>query len=466
MRRGFPVRLIHVLVPDDRRDAVLGALDDKDVEYVVLDAVGPSSETVLVEFPLPSDGVGDVMDALDDAGLDDPAYSVVGTAETASTPTMETLEDRYADDFDPLRVQELRSKARDMAHDRNSFVWMIFLSALIATAGLLVDSPAVVVGSMVIAPFVGPVLTAAVGGVTGDREMLRDSLGLQALGIAVAIVSSLAFGYLLRTISLVPRQLEITALAQVSSRVAPTVLTLAVGLAAGSASAFGLSTKGPTSLIGVMIAAALIPAAATTGIAVVWGFPLVAVGSLILLVISLVTINAAAFATLWYLDYRPDGFDRNPWNPRESTRTAVFAASVLALALVVGGAVVATYQQVTYERSVNRAVGSVLDDPAYADLTFVQSSVEYGFTGGLFEPESVTVTISRTTDREYAALPNRLQRRITAVTNRNPSVRVRFVDYEVADARETGFASGAPPSRLRATRTESSYSPSNGSSGS
>jgi uncharacterized hydrophobic protein (TIGR00341 family) len=355
---------------------------------------------------------------------------------------MEALEARYAGDFDPLPVRELRSKARDMARDPTSFVWMILLSAVIATAGLLVDSSAVVVGSMVIAPFVGPVLTAAVGGVTGDREMLRDSVRLQAVGIVVAVASALAFGYLLRAFSLVPRQLEITALGQISSRVAPTVLTLAVGLAAGSASAFGLSTKGPTSLIGVMIAAALIPAAATTGIAVVWGFPLVAVGSLILLVISLVTINVAAFATLRYLDYRPDGFDRKLWRPRTSTRTAAFAVAVLALVLVVGGAAVATYQQVTYERNVNRAVDSVLDDPAYADLTFVQSSVEYGFTGGLFAPESVTVTISRTTDREYATLPNRLQRRITAVTGRNPSVRVRFVDYEVAAA-SAGSASTA-----------------------
>ncbi|WP_135829640.1 TIGR00341 family protein [Halorussus halobius] len=434
------MRLIHVLVAGDRRDAVLGVLDDRDVEYVVVETDSGDEETVLVEFPLPSDGVGDVLDALDDAGLDDAAYSVIGTAETASTPTMEALENRYADDFDPLRVQELRSKARDMAHDRNSFVWMILLSALIATAGLLVDSPAVVVGSMVIAPFVGPVLTAAVGGVTGDREMLRDSVRLQALGIVVAVVSSLAFGYALRALSLVPQQLEITALGQISSRVAPSVLTLAVGLAAGSASAFGLSTKGPTSLIGVMIAAALIPAAATAGIAVVWGFPLVALGSLILLVISLLTINVAAYATLRYLGYGTDGFDRKLWNPRDSTATAVFAVSVLALALVVGGAVAATYQQVTYERSVNRAVDDVLDDSEYANLTFVESSVEYGSTSGLLGREGVTVTISRTTDREYPALPNRLQRRITGVTDRNPSVRVRFVDYEVAGT-STGSAS-------------------------
>jgi uncharacterized hydrophobic protein (TIGR00341 family) len=430
------VRLIHVLVTEDRRDAVLGALDAKNVDYTVLPAGdrGESEGDLLVEFPLPSDGVGDVMDALQEAGLEEGNYTIIGTAETASTPNMERLMDRYADDFDPLTRRELRSKARDMAHDRNSFVWMIFLSAIIATAGLLVDSPAVVVGSMVIAPFVGPVLTAGVGGVTGDREMLRDSIWLQGLGIVVAVVSSLAFGYLLKTFSLVPAGLEITALGQISSRVAPGLLTVAVGLAAGAASAFGLSTKGPTSLIGVMIAAALIPAAATTGIAVVWGYPLIAVGSLILLLISIIGINVAAFVTLWYLGYRPNGFDRKLWNPRDSTSPVAFALAVVVLLLVVGGVAAATYQQVTYERTVNQEVSSVLDDPQYANLTFVQTSMEYGFTGGFFTSETITVTISRTSDEEYPELPDRLQQRITAETGQSPNVRVHFVDYETASS--------------------------------
>ncbi|WP_115862562.1 TIGR00341 family protein [Halorussus litoreus] len=445
------MRLIHVVIPAEQRDPVLGALDAKDIDYAVLDAEDRTDGDLLVEFPLPTDGVGDAMDALREAGVDEERYTVIGNAETASTPNMEALENRYADDFDPLTVRELRSKAQDMARDKTSFVWMIFLSAIIATAGLLVDSPAVVVGSMVIAPFVGPVLTAAVGAVTGDREMLRDSIWLQAVGIVVAIASAVAFGYLLRTLSLVPPELEITALGQISSRVAPSLLTVVVGLAAGSASAFGLSTKGPTSLIGVMIAAALIPAASATGIAVVWGFPIIAVGSLLLLLTSIIGINVAAFGTLWYLDYRPGGFDRKLWNPRESTSTALFAASVLALLLVVGGAAAATYQQITYEQTVNQEVASVLDDQAYANLTFVQTSIQYGFTADLFEPETITVTISRTSDREYPELANRLQRRVAAETGQNPALRVRFVDYNVAES--SGSEARVSPRFTRQSRS-------------
>ena len=425
------MRLIHVLIPEERRGPILGALDEKEVDYAVLETDARTGEAVLVEFPLPSDGVGDVMDALRDAGLEEAEYTVVGTAETASTPTMELLENRYSGDFDPLTRQELRSKARDMAHDLTSFVWMIFLSAVIATAGLLLDSPAIVVGSMVIAPMVGPVLTASVGGVTGDREMLVDSIKLQAIGLAVAVVTALAFGYFLKAFSFVP-QLQITALGQVSSRVAPSLLTVAVGLAAGSASAFGLTTKGPTSLIGVMIAAALIPAAATTGIATIWGFPVVALGSLVLLLVSVVGINVAAFVTLRYLGYRPDEFDWRSWALDGTRRTATVALAVVAVFLVAGGATVATYQQITYAREINQQVSSVLDNPTYTNLTYVSTNTQFGFTGNNFEPETVTVTISRTSDREYPNLASRLQRQIAAATGQDPAVRVHFVDYQTA----------------------------------
>ncbi|NEU58910.1 TIGR00341 family protein [Halorussus sp. MSC15.2] len=452
------MRLIHVLIPDERRGPVLGALDSKEIDYAVLETDERTSEQVLVEFPLPSDGVGDVMDALNDAGLEEEKYTVMATAETASTPNMERLENRYSDDFDPLTRKELRSKARDMAHDRTSFVWMIFLSAIIATAGLLLDSPAIVVGSMVIAPMVGPVLTASVGAVTGDREMLADSIKLQAIGLGVAVVSALAFGYILRTFSFVP-QLRITALGQISSRVAPSLLTVAVGLAAGSASAFGLTTKGPTSLIGVMIAAALIPAAATAGIAIIWGFPIVAAGSLVLLLVSLIGINAAAFTTLRYLGYRPNGFEPGLWQFDSRKQTATVAVGVAVLLLVVGVTTFATYQQITYQQTINREVSSVLQDPAYANLTYVQTSTEYAFSGGLLESESVTVTISRTSDREYPELANRLQQQLNAATSQNPSVRVHFVDYETANTTRESLAASPSAAYSRSSKGSSGSYP-------
>ena len=73
----------------------------------------------------------------------------------------------------------------------------------------------------------------------------------------------------------------------------------------GAAGAFGISTDLPVSLIGVAVAAALIPAAAAVGIGLAWGYPAVAGGAFVLLV----AINLAGSLTLWYLGDRPDGWE-------------------------------------------------------------------------------------------------------------------------------------------------------------
>ncbi len=436
------MRLIHVFIPEERQEAVLGVLDEQDVDYVVVTASGAIDGGMLVEFPLPTDAVNDVLSKLHEAGLDEESYIVVGTAETAETATMELLENRYASDFSPLAAPELRSKSRDMSHDLYSFVWLVALSAVIATGGLLADSPAVVVGSMVIAPLVGPVLTTGVGVVTDDRKMVSDSVQFQVVGLVVAVVTAALFGLLLRVTGFAPTGLAISSIELVSVRLAPTLVTVAIGLAAGSAAAFALTTKGPTALVGVMIAAALLPAAATVGIALVWGAFVVALGAAILLTMTMVVINIAVVATLRYLGYRSNesgSSDRS--NP-------VRIVGLLVLVVVVGGVLFGTYHQLTFEQGATSAVEDVLDRPTYDELDVVAVRTEYDALSG---SRTVTVTLSRTSNRSYPSLARDVQRRIDERTGRSPEVRVRYQNYQVA--------------KPGSSRLDSNY-PSNGSSGS
>ena len=421
------MRLVHVLVPDEHRGPVIRALVDRDIEYVVLE---DSDEEVLLEFPIPADASGEILGALDDAGLGEDAYTVVGSVETASTPTIEELMNRYAGTYDPLPVPELRSKARDLSRDPMAYVGMVFLSAVIAAAGLLVGSPAVVVGSMVIAPFVGPVLTTSVGVVSGDDEMFRDSLVFQAGGLAVAVLAAGLFGALVRTLYLVPPTLEIEAIDLVASRAAPNFLTVAVGAAAGSAAAFGLTTKGPTALIGVMIAAALVPAAAVVGLALVWERPVVAAGSLVTVTVTFVAINLAVYVTLLALGYSSG--DVSLPSGQGLVHTAVIVAAVLLVVAAIGAALYGTYMQVTFERSTNKAIQDVLDEPRYDDLGL--ASVSIGYTGSLVGSGSATVTVAvrRSADRNYPNLARALRRSIVAETGRRSTVQVRFVDFQRA----------------------------------
>ena len=439
------MRQIQVLVPEEQRQTITDALDGEGFDYVRQRAWRNGEQEWLLEIPVPTDAVGYVLDILDDVGVQEDQYTVIASVETAMTPHTELLKQRFASDFDPLTTPELRSKAGDMSRDMRSFVALIFLSAIIATAGLLTGSPAVVVGSMVIAPIVGPVLTAAVSATTGDRPMLFNSIVLQATGLVVAVVGATAFSFALKYGGFVPDPLDILSFELVIVRMAPGVLSLIVGLAAGAAAAFGLSTKGPTSVIGVMIAAALIPAAATTGIATAWGFPRIAFGSLVLLVVTLILINLSALFVLVLLNYRPS---ESGWLTAEAPRPrlAIYLVSALALLVVVALVAGGTIQQVTYEREVNQGVESALASGDNESLSLVATRIEYSGISPIQSPGNVTVVLSYNGEGTPPQVTSQLEERIAAATDSDVRVRVRFVEYQPAVTPDPpGNAVGDPP---------------------
>jgi len=178
---------------------------------------------------------------------------------------------------------------------------MTVISAVIATAGLLLNSPATVVGSMVIAPLIGPAMSAAVGTVVDDEEMFRRGVRMQVLGVAVAIAAATLFAFALRWLALVPPGLDPLDLAEVSERLAPNVLVLVVAIGAGLAGIISLMTGVSAALVGVMIAvAALIPPAAAVGIGIAFQIPRLVIGAGVIVAVNVLSINLSALVTLWY----------------------------------------------------------------------------------------------------------------------------------------------------------------------
>lgn len=416
------MRLVQFALPEQHRSAVLDALDEESVDYVVL---AGESETV-VQFPLPAQAVEDVLGELRDAGLDD-RYVVVTTAESAVTEHFEDLEARFvagSESDESIDPTELAATARDMTPNAATYYSMTLLSAVVAVAGLLLDSPALVVGSMVIAPQVGSALTAAVGVVRADHGMVWTGLRAQVVGLAAAVLGAAAVGWLTQAAAFVPAPLDVTTVTQISQRISPGALSLAVGLAAGAAGALGLATALPVSLVGVMVAAALIPAAATVGVGVAWNLPVVAAGAALLLASNFAAINVAAPAVLWLVGYRPAD-----WGSARLGEYARVAAVVVVLAAAFAGAAGLTADQMAYERDANRAVSGVLEDDEYAALTLVDVRTTVPLVG---DDYGVTVVVQRPADRPYPALPERLRRAVVARTDRETPVTVQFVERERA----------------------------------
>ena len=192
---------------------------------------------------------------------------------------------------------------------------MTVSSAIVATVGLLLDSPAIVVGSMVIAPLIGSALAASVGTVTDEPKLFSVGVRYQVLGLGAAIIAATVVAWLLQALVIVLPCIEIADVDELHARMAPDVLTLPVAIGAGIAGVLSLSTGISVALVGVMIAAALIPSAAAAGIAIAWGLPSAAIGSMVLVLINLLSVN------------RPDCSRSGTWatGPRAGSGSSGFA---------------------------------------------------------------------------------------------------------------------------------------------
>ncbi len=425
------MRLVHLLVPSEELDAVTGVLDEEGVDCVVTDERSRDGAHV-VEFPVPGGAVETVLDALRDAGVDDGTYTVIANAETANTERFAELEERYVEgteEDDSVTHEEVRSKAQSLLPDRRSYYVMTALSAIVATAGLLLDAAAVVIGSMAIAPQVGAAITGSVGTVLGDRRMLTDGLRSLVLGLLLAVATATAAGWLLKSGLFFAPALDVSTVEQVGSRVSPGVLSLALGLCAGAAAAFGVATDLPLSLVGVAIAAAVVPAAAAVGIGVVWALPTVALGAATLLVVNTASIVLAGTGTLWYLGYRPEG-----WTPGELRAnfgrqgTAVLLVTVVVLLAFFAAPTVAMVEHVRVENTANGAVQDTLERPEYAELTLRSVSAEFTGLGLLGGEREVDVVVSRPADEGYPDLAGAVGRRLSRRTGADVAVTVEFAE--------------------------------------
>lgn len=427
------MRLVHLTLPGEKRDAVLDALDDLGIDYAAVEEVSGGSYEELVLFPLPNDAVEPTLDRLREIGLDDEAFTVITAAESIVSERFDALRERYDEGRPAERVahEEIRSQAREFIPANATFALLVIVAALVATAGLLLDSPAVVVGSMVIAPLIGPAMATSIGTVLHDEELFREGLRHQLLGLGLAVVSAAAFAFLVRALFLVPPTVEITAIEQISGRLTPDLLSLVVAVGSGVAGARSLSSDISTALVGVMIAAALVPPVAAVGIGLAWWLPEVVFRSGLLVLVNGFAINFAALATLWYAGYRPvdeGSVDRALGVTRQ--RMAVLLVGLVALSVVLGAFTFTAYQSSVRKQSIEGEVTDVLGEPRYDGLRLIDVRVEEG--GGTFDPRTslVEVTVARRSDAPYPRLADRIDRRLGDRIAGDAAVRVRFVDVE------------------------------------
>ena len=425
------MRLVQLTIPTGKRETILELLDEKGVDYVVTDETSGRGYTAVVYFPLPPSAVESILDALHDEGIEDDAYTVVVDAETVVSRRFDQLREEYEHgdvEEDRISRQELRTHAEDLTPTFGIYLTLTIISALVATAGLLLDSPAVVVGSMVIAPLIGPALGASIGTVLDEKELLYNGLKHQFLGVGVAIASAAVLAWLVRTGNLVPPGFVIADVDEIAERLAPDLLSLVIALGAGVAGVLSIATGVSVALVGVMIAAALIPPAAAAGIAFAFGEPMAAVGSTALVFVNVLSVNLAGMITLWYTGYRPESlFELEVTQKRVRRQIAVLGLVVLIFSAFLGGITYSSYVVGTFEEDATEEVEALLDEE-YEELRLVDLEVkldnDYPFRG----PDRVEITLAGPPGEIYPGLTETIHERVSQHTDDRIAVEVRYVE--------------------------------------
>lgn len=228
------------------------------------------------------------------------------------------------------------------------FVALICASTFLASFGLIQNSAAVIIGAMLVAPLMTPILGAGLSLTHGNRPLFLNSIKTIAMGFMAALATSFGFGLLVHLLS--PAILDVRGDAvrlteEMWARTQPTAIDFLVGLVGGSAAAFA-RTRGhlADALAGAAIAAALVPPIATAGLnlsliplelqsptgAVTQFYPFY--GPLLLFAVNVLAIMIGSAMVLWACGARSD--HRHSTRERWSTRMFMLLLSLLAMALV------------------------------------------------------------------------------------------------------------------------------------
>lgn len=458
------MRFVQVSIPAGKREAVADVLDSEGVDYMMTDETSGREYTAIAYFPLPTNAVQPILDKLDEAGVGEQTHAIIIDAETDTSRKFEELEKRYAEkngDTERIAREEIRTSAREMSPELPTFIAMTVISAVVATAGLLLDSPAVVVGSMVIAPLIGPAMGASVGTVLGDRELFRTGVKLQIIGGLTAVGSATLFALGVRYGYLVPPGTNVTEISQVSGRLSPDFLSLVVALGAGAAGILSLASGVSVALVGVMIAAALVPPAAAIGIAIAWNEPLAALSSGVLVLVNLLSINLAGLLVLWYLGYRPKTwFDLNETRSLLYKRVGILLVSLAVLSVFLGGVTYTTIQSAGFQNQAQERIETTVNGTGNA--TLLNTEFEQGSSLPFDRPDRVIVTVGRPPGEAYPGLAERISEQVNAVNGRQVTVQVRYVEYEEIEAQVSSKSSSRGAVASRPTGLYLSESGSNG----
>ena len=245
-----------------------------------------------------------------------------------------------------------------------SYLAMNLAAALIAGFGLMENSPAVIIGAMLIAMLYGPIIGIALGLAEANLHLLRRGLLAEVVGGLLVLAAGLGIGVSTR---------DLTIGGEILSRTSPNLLDLLIALVGGLAGGFSFVSTGLSGVVvGVAIATALVPPLTTCGILLARQLPNAAAGAFLLFLANFTAIALGAMIVFLIAGHRPVAADtaKKVFTPR-----LVCLALVLLLAFHLNGTLRRTSAQSILQSNIRRVLAqevAKIPGARLVDVTLVQ----------------------------------------------------------------------------------------------
>lgn len=177
-----------------------------------------------------------------------------------------------------------------------AYLLMNVLAATIASYGLFVNSPAVIIGAMLIAMLLGPITGISLALVDSDMKFLLRGFGTLLAGAAMVFATAFIIGSLHKDVPLTR---------EIMARTSPNLADLVIALAGGAAGAYAtVSPRLSVAFVGVAIATALVPPLCAANILFARGEFALGGGALLLTFTNIVAIQFSSSVVFWFSGFR------------------------------------------------------------------------------------------------------------------------------------------------------------------
>ncbi len=261
---------------------------------------------------------------------------------------------RFFNVFPTLTVSEqaeVYKKVHRSTRPSADFFIMISLASAIATFGLLLNSPAIIIGAMLVAPLMAAIIAIGLGVALGNLRLLRLATKATLKGVSLAILVSFVASFFV--VIVMPMGSPPT---EVLARTRPSLLDLGVAIFSGMAGAYAVCRKNlADALAGVAISAALVPPLSTIGIGLALSSLNITGGAFLLFLTNLVAVSGASGITFLLVGFHPER--------GEQQRAKVFQRGIvgviiltLTISIPLTWLTIRSLQQTKLNRAINQAL--------------------------------------------------------------------------------------------------------------